>query len=177
MHAHTHIHTSSFPVLSPGGRVALKHCKPYDSCGHPGVCGLAHLSHSEKALFVWTLSTRRTPLISMTPPSDCCHTSKLLPIVRGGNSGKPKVSGWCRGVMRWCGQGMGTLLGEVPLSTNGIIVWPLQLYTSQMRSELKCGSSEVEQGWNSAQKRQVGNTHWKVLMNKLISNYTEMLSE
>lgn len=50
----------------PGGRGALK--PSYDSPGHPGVCGPAPVSHSEKALFVWTLSSRRTQLIPMIPP-------------------------------------------------------------------------------------------------------------
>ncbi len=172
MSSHTHTHPSLFPELSPGGRVALKRCEPsYDSPGHPGVCGLARLSQPEKALFVWALSTRRTPLIPMTPPPPPPRVRVLphlqdTPQLQMWELGETKavwMDGGCWGEMqgcRRCGRGSSRWAGAAPLSTNGIIVCTPQVLTIQMRSQLKCGSSEVEQGRNfSAEKQQMGNKH------------------
>lgn len=137
-HTHTHTHTQ------PGGRVALKHYEPsYDFPGYPGVCGLARLSQSEKALFVCALSSRRGPLIPMTPsPAENYHTSRYQDAPMQPQTwehAKPKIV-WRMEVFCMCvcwgaeasTEGVGKDMGSfrwarAVLNTNGLIVCTPQM--------------------------------------------------
>lgn len=166
---HMHTHTSLFPAMSPGGKVvwstasllmtplAIQVCVGWPVCLSQRRQFLSELCQPEEhrwsPWFPHPLPFRVLPHLQDTPRASDVGAGRNQRCLHHP-SGHWK--GWCsdvggdKGSSRWA--------GAAPLSTNGIIVWPPQVLTIQMRSQLKCGSSEVEQVWNfSAQNWRI----WK----------------